>query len=71
MNNNLVGHLLAPYTFGSSNLHNYPGIFDYTLAYYELLEIDKSRLSDKLITDNIIKKYLSYKPKGLQNRKKQ
>jgi hypothetical protein len=59
----MVGQLLAPYTFGSSNLHNYPGIFDYTLAYYELLEIDKSSLADKIIPDNIIKKYQSYQLK--------
>ncbi len=60
MNNNLVGHLLAPYTYGSSNLHNYPGIFDYTLAYYELLDIDKSTLTDKITPKDIIKKYKAY-----------
>lgn len=60
MNNNLVGHLLAPYTYGASNLENYPGLFDYTLAYYELLEIDKSTLTDKIIPDNVIKKYKKY-----------
>lgn len=63
MNGNLVGHLLAPYTFGSSNLANYPGIFDYTLAYYELLEIDKSRLSDTIEPKIIIKKYKPYTKK--------
>ena len=73
LNNNMVGHILAPYTFGSSNLHNYPGIFDYTLAYYELLEIDKSTLTDKIIPDNILKKYQSYieKQKTKKSRKKQ
>lgn len=60
MNSNLVGHLLAPYTYGSSNLHNYPGIFDYTLAYYELLDVDKSTLSDKIVPENIAKKYKAY-----------
>lgn len=63
LNHNLAGQLLAPYTFGSSNLHNYPGIFDYTLAYYELLEIDKSSLTDKIIPDKIVKKYQSYQLK--------
>jgi uncharacterized FlgJ-related protein len=57
LNNNMVGHLLAPYTYGSSNLENYPGLFDYTLSYYELLEIDKSTLTDIIIPDKIIKKY--------------
>ena len=60
LNNNLVGHLLSPYTYGSSNLDNYPGIFDYTLAYYELLDIDKSSLTDKIISKDIMKKYKKY-----------
>lgn len=60
LNNNLVGHLLAPYTYGASNLKNYPGIFEYTLAYYELLEIDKSSLTDTIMPINIIKKYKKY-----------
>lgn len=60
LNNNLVGHLLAPYTYGSSNLENYPGLFDYTLAYYELLEIDKSTLTDKIVPDSVVKKYKKY-----------
>ena len=60
LNNNLVGHLLSPYTYGSSNLYNYPGLFDYTLAYYELLDIDKSTLTDKIIPNDIIKKYKKY-----------
>ncbi|MBR2922860.1 MAG: glucosaminidase domain-containing protein [Alphaproteobacteria bacterium] len=70
LNNNMVGHILAPYTFGSSNLHNYPGIFDYTLAYYELLEIDKSILTDKIISDSIIKKYQPYTVKNKKQEKK-
>ena len=60
LNNNMVGHILSPYTYGASNLENYPGIFDYTLAYYELLEIDKSTLTDKIIPNNIVKKYKTY-----------
>jgi Bax protein len=54
------GTLLAPYVYGNSMLSNYAGIFDYTMTYYELLVIDKSSLSDKVINDNIIKKYSSY-----------
>ncbi len=54
------GTLLAPYVYGNSMLNNYAGIFDYTMNYYELLVIDKSTLSDKLITEKIIKKYSQY-----------
>lgn len=60
MNNILVGHLLAPYTYGSSNLDNYPGIFDYTLAYYELLEVDKSALTDTIVSKKTRQKYQKY-----------
>ena len=56
----MVGHLLAPHTFGYSNLPNYSGLIDYTLAYYELLEIDKSTLTDKITSSNIVKKYNPY-----------
>lgn len=56
----MSGLLLAPYTYGSSNLRNYAGIFDYTLAYYELLEIDKSSLKSNMITADIIKAYKNY-----------
>lgn len=56
----MSGLLLAPYTYGSSNLRNYAGIFDYTLAYYELLEIDKSSLKSNMITADIIKEYKNY-----------
>lgn len=56
----MSGLLLAPYTYGSSNLRNYAGIFDYTLAYYELLEIDKSSLKSNMVTADTIKAYKNY-----------
>lgn len=57
---NISGLLLAPYTYGYSPLKNYAGIFDYTLAYYELLEIDKSSLADKMIPPGTAKTYSRY-----------
>ena len=58
--NNMSGLLLAPYVYGSSNLKNYAGIFEYTLAYYELLEIDKSTLDSNMVNKDLIKKYKKY-----------
>jgi Bax protein len=60
LNNSAIGQILAPYTFGSSNLDNYPGLFDYTLAYYELLTIDKAILKKDPPSKNIINKYKKY-----------
>ncbi|MBE6454376.1 MAG: hypothetical protein E7004_02325 [Alphaproteobacteria bacterium] len=60
LNKTATGQVLAPYTYGSSNLENYPGLFDYTLAYYELLAIDKSSLRDSKPTKQTIKKYQKY-----------
>ncbi len=56
----LTGTMLSPYVFLISNLQNYAGIFDYTLMYYELLEIDKSKLDDKIISEKISKGYSEY-----------
>ncbi len=58
--NNISGLILAPYTYGNSVLRNYAGIFDYTLAYYELQSIDKSSLDDKILTKDIIKNFKKY-----------
>ncbi len=60
LNNNLSGSMIAPYVYGSSNLKNYAGLFDYTLSYYEFLEIDKSTLTDKITNNDIIKKFKRY-----------
>lgn len=51
------GIFLAPYAYGTSALKNYAGIFDYTLAYYELLEIDKATLDSNIIPTDVIKTY--------------
>ena len=60
LNNTAAGQVLAPYTFGSSNLENYSGLFDYTLAYYELLAIDKLSLKKEPLSKDITKKYNKY-----------
>ena len=57
------GFLMAPYIYGYSPLTNYAGLFDYTLAYYELLEIDKSSLADNMITEKIAKNFDLYRAK--------
>ncbi len=46
----LLGSVLAPYLVWNSPLKNYAGLFDYTLAYYELNIIDKSVLDSKMIS---------------------
>ena len=46
----LLGSVLAPYMVWNSPLKNYAGLFDYTLAYYELNIIDKSVLNSKMIS---------------------
>jgi Bax protein len=56
----LSGNVLAPYVYGSSPIPNYAGLFDYTLAYYELFEIDKAALTDRVITPDLHKKYAKY-----------
>lgn len=58
--NNMSGLFLAPYTYGSSNLENYAGIFDYTLAYYELLVIDKSKLDSNMVDGKTLKEFEKY-----------
>ena len=45
----LLGTMLAPQMVLNSPLQNYAGLFDYTLAYYELNIIDKSVLDSKII----------------------
>ena len=49
----LLGNLLAPYMVWNSPLKNYAGLFDYTLAYYELIIIDKSVLNSKMISKKL------------------
>ncbi len=57
---NMSGLILAPYVYGSSNLKNYAGIFDYTLAYYELITIDKSQIDDTMVQQDVIKNFTRY-----------
>ena len=57
------GLLMAPYLLGNSPLKNYAGLFEYTMAYYEFLEIDKSSLADNMITKDLIQKYSRYRIK--------
>lgn len=57
---NISGLILAPYLYGNSVLKNYAGIFDYTLAYYELQSIDKSSLDDTMISTDIVKDFRQY-----------
>lgn len=49
----LLGSILAPYLVWNSPLSNYAGLFDYTLAYYELNIIDKSILDSKMINKEL------------------
>lgn len=56
----ILGNNLAPYAYGNSALNNYAGMFDYTLVYYELQEIDKSKLADKLVPKSIVRKFGQY-----------
>ena len=58
--NNLQGMVIAPYVYGSSEMKNYAGVFDYTLAYYELMEIDKSSLADNMDRQMLGNKYKDY-----------
>ena len=51
----LLGSNLAPYLVWNSPLKNYAGLFDYTLAYYELNIIDKSILDSKIISKDLPK----------------
>lgn len=52
----LLGTMLAPHMVWNSPLQNYAGLFDYTLAYYELNIIDKSVLDSKMIEKPLPKK---------------
>ena len=52
----LLGTMLAPQMVWNSPLQNYAGLFDYTLAYYELNIIDKSVLDSKMIEKSLPKK---------------
>ena len=45
----LLGTMLAPQMVWNSPLPNYAGLFEYTLAYYELNIIDKSVLDSKIL----------------------
>ena len=49
----LQGTMLAHTLIWNSPLKNYAGIFEYTLAYYELNIIDKSSLNSKMIDKEI------------------
>ena len=57
---NISGLILAPYTYGNSQLKNYAGIFDYTMAYYELQVIDKSSLDATMIPEDITREFGRY-----------
>lgn len=46
----LTGTMLAHKLIWNSPLQNYAGLFEYTLAYYELNVIDKSHLDSKMIS---------------------
>ena len=56
----IQGSTISAFAFKNSELHNYAGIIDYTLSYYELSVIDKSTLHDESITPTIEKKYAKY-----------
>lgn len=60
----ITGIMLAPRIFLASNLQNYAGLFEYTLNYYELLEIDKSKLTDKIITNETLQSFIKYRSKN-------
>ena len=49
------GNILAPYLIWKSPLKNYAGMFQYTLAYYELNIIDKSSLDSTISTKRLPK----------------
>ncbi len=49
------GNILAPYLIWKSPLKNYAGMFQYTLAYYELNIIDKSSLDSTIKVDKLPK----------------
>lgn len=49
------GNILAPYLIWKSPLKNYAGMFQYTLAYYELNIIDKSALDSTINADKLPK----------------
>lgn len=49
------GSVMAPYLIWKSPLKNYAGMFQYTLAYYELNIIDKSSLDSTIKTDKLPK----------------
>lgn len=49
------GNILAPYLIWKSPLKNYAGMFQYTLAYYELNIIDKSALDSTINVDKLPK----------------
>ncbi len=50
------GNILAPYLIWKSPLKNYAGMFQYTLAYYELNIIDKSSLDSTITRDKLPQK---------------
>jgi len=50
------GNILAPYLIWKSPLKNYAGMFQYTLAYYELNIIDKSALDSTIDLNKLPKK---------------
>lgn len=56
----IQGAPLAAFAFTNSELQNYAGIIDYTLAYYELSVIDRSSLDSNALTKKILKKYTKY-----------
>ncbi len=56
----LQGTMLAHTLIWNSPLKNYAGIFEYTLAYYELNIIDKSSLDSKMIDKKLSPELISF-----------
>lgn len=59
----IQGRHIAAYSFANSELKNYAGILNYTISYYELAIVDKSVLNNKMVTDDMVKKYSRYAKK--------
>lgn len=56
----ILGSTISAFVFKNSELHNYAGLIDYTLSYYELSVIDKSQLNYEAISPTTEKKYTKY-----------
>lgn len=56
----IKGETFIAYAFPNSELKNYAGIIEYTLAYYELSIVDQSVFDTKMITPKISKQYSKF-----------